>query len=76
MIYSGKGGNTLYNAGELKKYKFYLKFKGGHNLIFETNTDIRTAERNKVNGGLFVDTENNYTINLAQLESLNVQILL
>ncbi|MEK3978476.1 hypothetical protein MKY37_05195 [Psychrobacillus sp. FSL K6-2836] len=62
-------------AGELKKYKFHLKFKGGNNLIFETNTDIRTAERNKVNGGLFVDTENNYTINLAQLESLNVKIL-
>lgn len=75
MIYSVKGGRILRNSGELKKYKFYLKFKGGHNLIFETNTDIRTAERNKVNGGLFVDTENNYTINLAQLESLNVKIL-
>lgn len=74
MIYFMKGGRKLRNTGELKKYKFYLKFKGGHNLIFETNTDIRTAERNKVNGGLFVDTENNYTINLAQLESLNVKI--
>lgn len=75
MIYSVKGGRILPKADELKKYKFYLKFKGGHNLIFETNTDIRTAERNKVNGGQFVDTENNYMINLAQLESLNVKIL-
>ncbi len=75
MLYSVKGGRILRNTGELKKYKFYLKFKGGNNLIFETNTDIRTAERNKVDGGIFVETENSYTINLAQLEKLNVKIL-
>ena len=75
MIYSVKGGRILRNAGELKKYKFYLKFKGGNNLVFETNTDIRTAERNRVDGGIFVETENSYTINLAQLEKLKVKIL-
>ncbi len=75
MIYSVKGGRILRNAGEFKKYKFYLRFKGGHNLIFETNTDIRTAERNRVDGGVFVETENSYTINLTQLEKLNVKTL-
>ena len=75
MIYFVKGGRILRSAGETKKYKFYLKFKGGHSLVLETSTDIRTAERDKVNGGLFVDTENNYTINLAQLEKLNVKLL-
>ncbi|TQR21297.1 hypothetical protein [Psychrobacillus vulpis] len=59
---------------ERKKYKFYLVFKGGQHLVFETNTDIRTAKREVINGGIFVSTENKYTINIAQLQSINVKI--
>lgn len=71
---SVKGGGKLEKFNELKKYKFYLTFKGGNHLVFETNTDIRKARREVVNGGIFVDTENEYTINLAQVKSLHVKI--
>lgn len=65
----------LWKFSELKKYKFYLLFKGGQKLVFETNTDIRTAKRQFVEGGIFVITENKYTINLAQLEGIKVEVL-
>ncbi|MEI4768681.1 hypothetical protein WAX74_03285 [Psychrobacillus sp. FJAT-51614] len=58
----------------LMKYKFYLVFQGGKELAFETNTDIRTAKREFINGSIFVSTENNYTINISQLTSLKVKI--
>ncbi|TQR18280.1 hypothetical protein [Psychrobacillus soli] len=60
---------------ELKKYKFLLIFKGGNHLIIETNTDIRTAKREEINGAIFIRIENQYTINLAQIESIKVKIL-
>lgn len=69
-----KGGVILGKFSELKRYKFFLSFKGGHDLILETNTDIRKANREHINGGTFVVTENHYTINIAQLESIKVKI--
>jgi len=69
MIQFLKGGEHL----ETKKYKFFLSFKGGHSLVLETNTDIRKARREYANGGEFVLTENNYTINLAQIDRIQVR---
>lgn len=59
----------------IKKYKFHLVFHDGHKLSFETNTDIRTAKREKINGGIFITTENKYTINISKIKSLGVEIL-
>lgn len=64
----------LENIGEYKKYKYYLVFNGGKELTFETDTDIRTVEREKVNGAVFVNIENKYTINISQLKSLKVRV--
>lgn len=70
-----KGVEILREISGLKKYKFYLVFQGGKELAFETNTDIRTAKREFVNGNIFVTTENKYTINISKLKSLKVKIL-
>ena len=69
MVQFWEGGDHL----EIKKYKFYLSFKGGHSLVLETDTDIRKAKREYANGGEFIITENNYTINLAQIERIQVR---
>ncbi|MBD7943125.1 MULTISPECIES: hypothetical protein [Psychrobacillus] len=61
------------NVDEIKKYKFLLSFHDGHQLLFETNTDIRTAEREYINGGMFVVTDNQYTINLNQVARIQVK---
>ncbi len=73
MIQFPKGGDWLKNVDEIKKYKFLLSFHDGHQLLFETNTDIRTAEREYINGGMFVETENKYTINLNQVARIQVK---
>lgn len=75
MIYSNKKGwENLGSISQMKKFKYYLTFKGGHDLVFETDTDLRKAKKDKINGGTFVVTENQYTINISQLKSIKVKI--
>lgn len=59
---------------ELKKYKYLLTFRGGEQLVLETNTNIHQAKKDAVDGETFIHTENFYTINLAQIEGIKVII--
>lgn len=62
----------LGKISEIKKYKYLLTFQGGNQLVLETNTNIHQAKRDPLNKETFIHTENNYTINLSQVENIQV----
>lgn len=56
----------------MKKYSVHVAFKNGKEMQFETNTNVKSAEPQYINGGEFIVTENEYVINVQQVKEMNV----
>lgn len=47
-------------------------FKNGSEMQIETDTNVKLAEPQYINGGQFIFTENEYVINVLQVKEMNV----
>lgn len=56
----------------MKRYSVYVHFKNGRDTQFETNTNVLLLQPIHVNGAEMIMTEEQYGINLAQVEELEV----
>lgn len=56
----------------MKRYSVYVHFKNGRDMQFETNTNVLLLQPVNVNGAEMIMTEEQYGINLAQVEELEV----
>ncbi|WP_100401036.1 hypothetical protein [Bacillus sp. FJAT-44742] len=56
----------------MKKYSVYVKFTNNQDLQFETDTDIKKATTQRINGGYFIVTENDYILNPMHIKEMNV----
>jgi len=62
---------------QTKNKRFYVNiiFKGGKNFNFYTNTDIRMSPRIEVNGAQMAITEEEYCVNMRQVQFMFVEDL-
>ncbi|MEK4760739.1 hypothetical protein MHH85_10830 [Viridibacillus sp. FSL E2-0187] len=63
---------------QAKDKKFYVNviFNGGKNFDFYTNTDIRKSPRIEINGAQMAITEEEYCINMRQVQFMFVEDLM
>lgn len=56
----------------MKKYSVYVLFKGGQDLQFETDSNVKLLQPQIIDGARFIVTENEYVVNLDQVEKLEM----
>ena len=56
----------------MKRYSVYVLFKTGQDMQFETDTNVLLLQPVLINGAKMIMTEDEYGINLAQVEKMEV----
>lgn len=59
----------------MKKYAYEIEFVNGQKINFETDTNMKIATPQYINGGRFIVTENENVINVDLIKKMDMKTL-